>query len=54
MRKHQNIMTVRQIKAKKYVRIEQKLETGRRIEASEREVGVSRVLGLSSPTSKYL
>lgn len=34
---------VRQIKAKKGVRLEQKLETVRRIEAGERQVGVSRL-----------
>ena len=45
---------VRQIKAKKSVRLEQKLETVRRIEAGERQVGISRVLGLSVPTSIYL
>jgi len=47
-------MMVRQIKAKKDVRLEQKLITGRRIEAGGRQVGVSRVLGLSGPTAKYL
>jgi hypothetical protein len=47
-------MMVRQIKAKNDIRLEQKLKTGRRIEAGERQVGVSRVLGLSVPTSKYL
>jgi len=47
-------MMVRQIKAKKIVRLEQKLEIIRRIEAGERQDGVSRVLGLSGPTSKYL
>ena len=41
-------------KTKKSVRLEQKLEIVRRIEAGERQVGVSRVLGLSGPTSKYL
>jgi len=45
---------VRQIKAEKGVRLEQKLESDRRIEAGERQVGVNRVLGLSGPTSKYL
>jgi len=48
------IMMVRQIKSKKGVILEQRLENGRRIEAGERQVGVSRVLGMSGPTSKYL
>jgi hypothetical protein len=47
-------MMVRQIKTKKGVRLEQKLEIIRCIEAGERQNGVSRVLNLSGPTSKYL
>jgi hypothetical protein len=47
-------MMVKQIKAKKGFRLEQNLETGRLIESGERQVGVSRVLGLSGPNSKYL
>jgi len=47
-------MMVRQIKAKKGVTLKQKLEIFRRIEAGERQVVVSMVLGLSGPTSKYL
>jgi len=47
-------MMLRQIKAKKCVRLEQKQEIIRRNEAGERQVGVSRDLGLSGPTSKNL
>ena len=47
-------MMLRQIKAKEGVRLEQKLEIVCRIEAGERQVGVSSVLCLSGPTSKYL
>ena len=39
---------------KKGVRLEQKLEPGPRVEAGQRQVGVSNVLGLSGPTSKYI
>jgi hypothetical protein len=42
------------MKAKKCVRLEQKLETVRRTEAGEGQVGVSRVLGLSGPICKYI
>jgi hypothetical protein len=45
---------VRQIKSKKGVRLEQKLEIVRRNEAGERQVGVSRDLGLFGPISKYI
>jgi len=45
---------VRQIKGKKCVRLEQKLEIVRRTEAGVGQVGVRKVLGLSGPTSKYL
>ena len=41
-------------KSQESVRLEQKLEIVRRIEAGERQVVVSMVLGLSGPTSKYL
>jgi hypothetical protein len=54
MRKAWKYNDGRQIKAKKGVRLEQKLEIVRRIESGERQVGVSRVLGLSGPNSKYL
>jgi hypothetical protein len=47
-------MMVRQIKAKEGVSLKRKLEIVRRIEAGERRVVVSRILGLSGPTSKYL
>jgi hypothetical protein len=47
-------MIVRQIKAKKGVRLEQKLEPGLPVEVGQRQVDVSRDLGLSGPTSKYI
>jgi hypothetical protein len=48
-------MMVRHIKANKGVRLEKKkLQIVSRIEAGERQVGVSRVLCLSGPTCKYL
>ena len=47
-------MMIRQIKTKKGVRLEQKLENVRRIEAGKRQVVINMVLVLSGPTSKYL
>ena len=48
------MLTVRQTKDNKGVRLEKTAEIVRRIEAGEPQVGVSSVLGLFGHTAKYL